>query len=202
MDQRYTYPASKVRQLKTSSPTLILLLITSQKFAESAAWEFVTVESPGFDLVTINNTYTFGPIPRSLAGLEALNTSNHRIRDLVHGQWCELGVPATHPVFTFVDVRDVALAHVRALTVPEAGGKRFYVVGGFFSNPRLVQIVRQHFPELENRLPGEATVTDDFPENHWRFDNRRSREVLGIEYRSLEESVVDTVRSILEFEGA
>lgn len=90
------------------------------------------------------------------------------------------------------------------MTVPEAGGKRFYVVGGFFSNPRLAGIVRRRFPELEGRLPSreEAEGKDDFPEDHWAFDSSRSREVLGLKYTGLEESVVDTVESILRFEGS
>ena len=31
-----------------------------------------------------------------------------------------------------MDVRDVALAHVRALEVPEAGGQRFITAGGAY----------------------------------------------------------------------
>ncbi|KAK4156111.1 putative NADPH-dependent methylglyoxal reductase [Chaetomidium leptoderma] len=183
MDPKHTYRASK-------------------KFAEKSAWSFLTTHTPSFTLATINNSYTFGPIPRSLASLGALNTSNHRIRDLVQGRMLRAGIPPTAPVFTYVDVRDVALAHVRALTVPDAGGKRFYVVGGFFSNPRLVGIVRRRFPALEDRLPPkEEEEKDDFPEDYWGFDNSRSREVLGVEYRGLEESVVATVESILRFEG-
>ena len=169
-----------------------------QKFAEKAAWDFVATAAPGFDLATINNTYTFGPLPRSLAGLEATNTSNQRIRDLVLGGMRD-GVPSTAPVFTFVDVRDVARAHVRALATPEAGGHRFYVVGGFFSNPRLAAIVRRRHPELADRLP-PADVSDDFPADHWRFDNTKSMRLLGITYTDLETSVEDTVRSILEHE--
>jgi nucleoside-diphosphate-sugar epimerase len=110
------------------------------------------------------------------------------------------GIEPTQPVFTFVDVRDVALAHVRAMTVPEAGGKRFYVVGGFFSNPRLAAIIRDRFPQLEDRLP-PADTPDDFPDDHFECDVSRSREVLGLDYTSLEKSVADTVESILRFEG-
>lgn len=103
-------------------------------------------------------------------------------------------------------MRDVALAHVRAMEVPEAGGKRFYVVGGYFSNKRIAGIVRGEFGGgvLGGLLPSEEVVrgtVDDFPEGHWGFDNSRSRGVLGVEYRGLEESVVDTVRSILGMDG-
>jgi nucleoside-diphosphate-sugar epimerase len=205
-DPKHTYRASKVttnfrspdRQPGTKSRHGVTDN-PAQKFAEQKAWTFQASWHSRFTLATINNTYTFGPVSRSLASLDSLNTSNHRIRDLVQGRMRE-GIHPTAPVFTFVDVRDVALAHVRALTVPEAGGKRFYVVGGYFSNPRLAGIIRRRFPELEaeGRLPPEGE--DDFPEDHWGFDNSRSREVLGLEYRGLEESVVDTVESILRFE--
>ncbi|KAL2128315.1 hypothetical protein VTI74DRAFT_9356 [Chaetomium olivicolor] len=171
----------------------------SKKFAEQAAWSFLRLEQPNFSLAVINNTYTFGPIPRSLGSLEMMNTSNHRIRDLVLGGMRD-GIHPTAPVFTFVDVRDVALAHVRAMTIPEAGGKRFYVVGGFFSNPKLAEIVRRNFPQLDGKLPPAQGLKDDFPSDHWQFNNRRSRVVLGIEYTELEKSVVDTVGSILQFE--
>ncbi|KAH6612815.1 hypothetical protein B0J18DRAFT_441124 [Chaetomium sp. MPI-SDFR-AT-0129] len=173
----------------------------SKKFAELAAWDFKAKESPLFDLATINNTYTFGPIPRSLASLNTLNTSNHRIRDLVQGGMRE-AVPATSPLFTFVDVRDVALAHVRAMAVPEAAGKRFYIVGGFFSNARIAEIVRSNFPDLAAKvLPPKEQVKDDFPEDHWTPDTTRSKTVLGLKYTSLEKTVVDTVASIIKFEG-
>lgn len=56
-----------------------------------------------------------------------MNTSNHRIRDMVLGNM-RAGLAPTAPVFTWVDVRDVALAHLRAIQRPEAGGNRFYLV--------------------------------------------------------------------------
>lgn len=111
------------------------------------------------------------------------------------------GLEPTAPVFTWVDVRDVALAHVRALMRSEAGGKRFYVVGGYFSNKRLADVIRDKHPELVGQLPSEEGAVDDFPADVYGFDNSRSREVLGIEYRGLEESVDDTVASILEWQS-
>ena len=105
-------------------------------------------------------------------------------------------IEPTAPVFTFVDVRDVALAHVRTLTTPEAGGKRFYTVGGYFSNKQLADIVRRSHPELENKLP-PADALDDFPADIYGFDNSRSIQMLGLHYTDLATSVADTVESIL-----
>lgn len=125
-----------------------------------------------------------------------MNASNHRIRDMVQGRMRDALQP-TAPVFTFVDVRDVALAHVRAMTVPEAVGERFYVVGAHFSNKRIADIIREAYPELAGRLPPKD-AEDDFPGDVYQFDNAKSREMLGLQYTSLEKSVTDTVQSILD----
>lgn len=40
-------------------------------------------------------------------------------------------------------------------------------------------------------------MINDFPDGHRRFDNRRSREVLGLEYMGSDKCVVDAVEFIL-----
>ncbi|KAI1436450.1 ketoreductase [Xylaria sp. CBS 124048] len=169
----------------------------SKVLAEKAAWSFIENEKPNFDLAVINCTYVFGPIQRNLTSLEAMNTSNHRIRDMILGKM-KTGLPPTAPVFTWVDVRDVALAHLRAMTVAAAGGHRFYVVGGHFTNKRIADAIRARAPPLADRLPKAADTVDDLPSDVYNFNNAKSRELLGISYRSLEESVGDTAMSILE----
>lgn len=184
---------------------------TKQVLAEKAAWAFVAEQKPAFDLATINNTYTFGPVQRQLPGLDAMNASNLRIRDLVLGRM-RARLEPTHPVFTWVDVRDVALAHVRAMTAPlgDGGGGgdgvhhhhhqgRFYVVAGHFSNKQLADAIRRSHPELMDRLPPED-AEDDLPGDVYGFNNARSREVLGLRYMDLQKSVADTVDSILEWQ--
>ncbi|KAK3899531.1 putative NADPH-dependent methylglyoxal reductase [Staphylotrichum tortipilum] len=177
--------------------------VASKKFSEQAAWAFVEDNATTFSLATINNSYTFGPLQRSLASLDDINTSNKRIYDLARGAMRD-GIEPTAPVFTFVDVRDVALAHVRAMSVPEAGGKRFYVVSGFFTNHRICGLLRRHFREVYDNLPplSDELGNDDFPIVHWGFDNSRSKDVLGIRYMNLEQSIVDTVKSILALKKA
>lgn len=79
------------------------------------------------------------------------------------------------------------------MIVPEAEGQRFFVVAGYFSNKRLADIVGVE--------EGEEEEVDDFPGEGkvFGFENGRSRRVLGMRYRDLEESVRDTVESILEW---
>ena len=105
--------------------------------------------------------------------------------------------------YLFVDVRDLALAHVLAAEKPEAGGKRFFVVGGHFCNKQIAEIIGEAFPELKKNLPeGEALKPGDFPEKGtYGFDNARSKSVLGLTYRPLRESIVDTVKSLQAVEA-
>lgn len=54
---------------------------------------------------------------------------------------------------SIVDVRDVALAHVRAMIEPAAAGQRFIVGGRVFSMKDLSLALAQAFPEHASRLP-------------------------------------------------
>lgn len=165
----------------------------SKKLAEKAAWDFVENEKPNFDVVTVNPPFVFGPVAHHLQSLDSLNTSNERIRDIVQGKMRD-GVGPTG-MYLWTDVRDLALAHVRAIEVPEAGGKRFLVLAGYFTNKDLVEAVRARHPEIEDRLPKD--VKSDLPEDVYGFDNSRVKKVLGVEFRSIEESIGDTATSLI-----
>jgi len=154
----------------------------------------VEQEKPNFDIATINPPLVFGPVVHYLNSLETINTSNQRLKSLIQGEMKEKLAPTG--VFLWVDVRDVALAHVRAIEVPEAGGERFFVTAGFFSNKKITDIIRETHPELESKLP-PADSPDDFPANIYEFDNNKSQKVLGLEYRTLKQTVSDTVDSLL-----
>lgn len=162
-------------------------------FAEKAAWDFIEKEKPNFDIATINPPLVLGPIVHYLNSLDAINTSNARMRDIVQGRMKDKIAPTG--TYLWVDVRDVALAHVRAIEVPEAGGKRFFVVAGYFSNKEIVDIVRDSHPELASKLPSKD-LESDFPKTIFEIDNSRSKEVLGLKYKSLKETVSDTVSSL------
>ncbi|KAH7129027.1 NADPH-dependent methylglyoxal reductase-like protein GRE2 [Dactylonectria macrodidyma] len=165
----------------------------SKTFAEKAAWDFVVEEKPEFTISTILPPLVFGPAVQSLTSLDALNTSNQFIRSFTIGAAKESIPPTTNPVF--VDVRDVAFAHVMASEKVEAGGKRFFVVGGYCSNAEIIDIIRKKFPEYRDNLPPPSVSGGELPADVYGFDTRRSVEILGIKYRSLEDCVTDTVRS-------
>ncbi|KAJ6112041.1 NAD(P)-binding protein [Penicillium sp. IBT 18751x] len=169
----------------------------SKTFAERAAWDFVEREKPNFTLSVINPPLVLGPIVHSLTSLETLNTSNQRIRDLLSGA-AKARCPPTGN-YLFVDVRDLALTHVLAVEKSEAGGKRFFTVSSHFSNAEISKIIGDEFPEYKARLPtGDALTSGDYPaDGVYGFDNTRAREILGVEFRPLRESIVDAVKSLL-----
>ncbi|KAL4979843.1 hypothetical protein BDW66DRAFT_126192 [Aspergillus desertorum] len=167
----------------------------SKTLAEKAAWNFVEKEKPNFDLATINPPLVLGPVVHYLSSLDAINTSNARVSGLVRG-FNKDAIPPTG-TFLWVDVRDVALAHVRTIEVSEAGGQRFFITAGHYSNKDIVDIIRDAYPELEDRLPPKDAPSD-MPKDVYSYDNSKSIQVLGLKYRGLKESVVDTVKTLLE----
>lgn len=99
----------------------------------------------------------------------------------------------------WVDVRDLALSHVLALERPAAAGMRFFVTAGQFSDKEIADIIASEFPEYRDQLPtGEGLERGALPPKGQRveYDNSRSKEVLGLEYGSLEKAVIDAVKSL------
>ena len=167
----------------------------SKTFAEKAAWEFLEKEKPNFTISTLCPPLVFGPIMPYLQSLDSLNTSNQRIAALMAGKAKEK-LPPTG-VFIWTDVRDLALAHVKAVELPEAANKRFFVTAGHFNNEELADIMRENFPELKNELPAKGIKGGGYPEEGvFQYDNSRVKEILGIEFRSLKETIVDAVKSL------
>lgn len=169
----------------------------SKVLAEHAAWDFVRDEKPNFDLVTVAPPAVFGPVVHHLASLDNINTSNERFVNLLRGKWKE-EIPEVTPVPIWVDVRDVAKAHIRAFEEPLAGGKRLFTVTGFFNHRDAVEIVRSKFPEFSDKLPGTDVEGGASPPDDqvFKINNEKTREILGFEWIPFEKSIADLVISI------
>lgn len=169
----------------------------SKTFAEKAAWDFVEKEKPNFDVATICPPLVFGPIVHYLNSLDALNTSNERIRDFIQGKLRDSSDEPMGGAFAWVDVRDVALAHVNAVEQQDAGGKRFFTTAGTFDNRQIVDAIRSNFPEYKDKVPPETWKGGALPvEGVYGVDNARTTQLIGGKWRSIQESTVDTVKSL------
>ncbi|KAF7536464.1 hypothetical protein G7Z17_g13040 [Cylindrodendrum hubeiense] len=171
----------------------------SKKLAELAAWDFVIAAKPSFDLVTICPPLVLGPVVHHLATLDSINTSNERVVSLLRGDW-KSGIPSSAPVPMWIDVRDAARAHIRALEEPSAGGRRLLTTPGNFSNREIADIVRAKFPEFADRIPGPEVPGGEFPpeDQIFKIDNSATKKLLGFEWITLEKSITDLVTSLKE----
>ncbi|KAL8729058.1 MAG: hypothetical protein Q9166_004975 [cf. Caloplaca sp. 2 TL-2023] len=164
----------------------------SKTFAEKAAWDLAEKEKPSFTISTINPPMVFGPIHPKLQTLDTLNTSNQRIRDMMLGKTQDEIPPGN--INLWVDVRDLALAHIRAAERPEAAGKRFFVTAGYYSNRELADDVREQLPDVASKI---ATRGGEFPEGgYFGYDNSRTKDILGIKFRTLKDMVKDTIPTL------
>lgn len=168
----------------------------SKALAERAAWDFIQdrKDQISFSISTICPPKIFGPAFSSPTRAESssLSISLKEIYDLVSG--AEKTVPQTQ-FWAWVDVRDVARAHVKALEVAGAANQRFLVTGGRYSYQEIVDVLRKsdRIPpnvkteKLPLGTPGEGYAGDFV----YSVSSENSKTLLGLKYRSLEESVVD-----------
>ncbi|TDL27089.1 NAD(P)-binding protein [Rickenella mellea] len=104
-----------------------------------------------------------------------------------------------HPVT--VDIRDVAKAHILALSAPSTnnvGRKRILISGPNFSYKQAVEHLAKVRPELRGRL-GDPSDVEEAPVP--TIDQTRAIEVLGLtKYTGWETTVEDTADSLLAME--
>lgn len=126
-----------------------------------------------------------------------LTRSSHQLVSTIHHYSLRVLLTISG-TYLFTDVRDLANAHVKAAEVEAAGNKRFFITAGYFSNAEIAEIARKD-SELKS-VPKEGTKGGDYPEGGldalYKYDNSRSKEVLGITYRPLSESIRDTINSL------
>jgi len=167
----------------------------SKTFAERAAYEFVEKNAPNFTVSSILPPMIYGPAQHTIDSLDKLNTSSADIYRLINGS--EKSVPETS-FFAFVDVRDVAEAHVLAYETPAAANQRYFTVSGGYTYQMICDIIRRNFPQKRESTP-EGTPGERYPDVY-RVDNSKAKSQLGLAFRDLETSIVDMVKEFVEIE--
>lgn len=166
----------------------------SKKFAELEAWNFMSREKPSFDLVALCPPMVFGPVVHPVADASQLNESNATLWSVAQGAD---PLPAAR-VSAWIDVRDLAEAHVEALLRSEAGGKRYIPASGEpFTYELAADIIKEEFPWARN------VVTKNYesgkaPATSYHLDGPTVTRELGVTYRRFRETVVDLVRQVKE----
>ncbi len=186
------------------------------------AWEFAR-ENPTLDLATskqcrlydecvtfiippffkVNPPFIYGPVnPQFPPAMPDNLGVNRMVYSLISGE-SGRPLPIQLPPF-YCDVRDVARAHVKALTLdpletPEK--KRFIVSGGHFTWKEAVEYLEKNRPDLKSRLPPVTGSSSGLPGKLSSIDLTRARDVLKIEeYIPWESTIDDTISSLLTAE--
>ncbi|KAF2293459.1 hypothetical protein GH714_001957 [Hevea brasiliensis] len=153
----------------------------SKIFADEAAWRFA--KENGIDLVTIHPGFVIGPLLQP-----TLSPSVEVFAHYINGA-------KTFPNDNckFIDVRDVANAHIGAFELASASG-RYCLVGTVVHYSEFLKIVHKHYPTLH--IPEKCQ--DDKPFVPKYEVSKEKAKVLGIDFIPLDVSVVDTIESLKE----
>lgn len=163
----------------------------SKKYAERAVWQFIKDNDVNFTLNVVNPTFVFGPQVSDSAVKENMNFSVEIVNSFLK-LTPDSEIPGSKG--RFIDVRDVARAHVLAFEDDSIQNQRLLLQNGTWDGKILLNILNSQFPQLKGKLPvGEPSVISPQPQ----VDNSKTKRILGFEFISLEQSVVDTVEQIL-----
>jgi nucleoside-diphosphate-sugar epimerase len=178
--------------------------VRSKTIAERAAWDHVRARGAESQLVTVNPGAIIGPV-----------LSDDRSYSLQVIERLLNGMPAIPRLgFVFVDVRDVADLHIRAMTAPDAGGERFLSVDRFLWMKDVGRILRERIgpaaakvptrvaPDLLIRAmgifdPSVRAIVGDLGQST-TYTAEKAKTTLGWEPRPIEDSIADTAHSLLE----
>ncbi|KAI1098757.1 NAD dependent epimerase/dehydratase [Jackrogersella minutella] len=173
----------------------------SKKFAEKAAWDFVKENKVNFELATICPPAVYGPIldPSQFTKPEELGESC----TIVNGSFLRPGLTSSDPVpatfiYVWVDVRDVARAHLLTMTDPEAANKRWFTVAGDLSMQEIANYLREALPEKRDVIPIGEPEKIQKPEGWYHTSAPEVETVLGLKYRSAEESIKELAPQLVE----
>ncbi|KAI0367231.1 D-lactaldehyde dehydrogenase [Pilatotrama ljubarskyi] len=167
----------------------------SKVLAERAAWEFYEREKSKlggelrWDLVVLAPPYVFGPVIHEAPSLDQFGgTARDWYDHVIKGDLS--GDALVKNGFEYVDVRDFAHAELLALITPQAGGERFIIRGGSFVWQDFVNAARRYSEKIP---PGDPSYDPSKAVYPTKYNTKKARRILGIEFRSLEETTKDSL---------
>lgn len=179
--------------------------VKSKTIAERAARDWVAAAGGGMEFVSVNPAAVLGPVWSN-----DFSPSIEVVRQLLSG-----ALPGCPDLgFGIVDVRDVADLHVRALTTPGLAGERFIASGPFLKIADVAQVLKANLGPQARKVPTRRLpdwlvrtvalfnpvirqVTGELG-NVRGASSAHAQERLGWTMRSVEVSILDCARSLIE----
>ena len=177
----------------------------SKTLAECAAWDFMRAHGGAMELCTLLPVAVMGPVMG-----KAISGSNHLIKMMLDG-----AMPGFPRLFIpIVDVRDVATAHILAMTTPDAAGERFLLSNGpAIAMKEIGATIKAELGEAAGRIPTRSipngvvriaalfsarfrTIVPDLGYAK-KTSNAKARRVLGWTPRDPHEAIIAAARSMV-----
>jgi nucleoside-diphosphate-sugar epimerase len=176
----------------------------SKTLAERAAWDLIAESGGATTLATVNPTLVIAPV----LGKD-FSESIQVVQRLLSGKIP--GIPRLG--FNFVDARDVADLHVRAMTAPEAAGQRFIAAGKFAWMADIAKLLRERLGKADAKIPTRkvpdfvlrlaslfdkdlGAVTPSLGKRH-DFTSAKAQSLLGWRPRPMEDTILDCAKSLI-----
>jgi nucleoside-diphosphate-sugar epimerase len=159
----------------------------SKTVAERAGWDYVEATENPPELVSVNPTFILGPTL----------TADARASIAIVKAMLDGAMPAVRKQrFGLVDVRDVADAHILAMTTPAAAGERFLVLadGPTISFLHIADVLRDNLGELAARAPTEEAPGDEPP--NLVIHNEKAKRILGFAPRPTTTTIIETAENL------
>merc|ERR1712217_132409 len=162
----------------------------SKLVAEKAAWDFAADEDCPFDVACINPPMVIGHNYNKPSSVEDLNTSSGVLLKILTGK------QATQPNSVgWVDVADVAKAHIAAYEHPEAGGRRFLLAADEI--PLWTEIAT-YLKEMYPAFPVNTGAPADGVGKRMGMDTSAIKSLSGFQFRPLRDSLKTQCDSFIE----
>ncbi|KAF9651439.1 D-lactaldehyde dehydrogenase, partial [Thelephora ganbajun] len=169
--------------------------MASKTLAERAAWElyYKHKASLPWDLAAINPSYIFGPNLHEVDKPENLNASSQRLFNMFFKPI--FSEKELHRATGWVDVRDVAEAHVAALEKEEAADERIIVSAPSVPNQEFIEAAKRAATSLG--IEGVQAGIRDYDlakvKDFVTFNEKKRNRILGIKITSVDDSIRDTI---------
>lgn len=187
---------------------VLLYYQKSKTLAERAAWDFIQSadNKSKMEMVAINPSNVFGPVLD-----KHYHTATEWYRTIMHAD--VPGVSRTQ--LDFVDVRDLVDILIKAMTIPEAAGKRFICNTTSIPLIEFADILRQNFSMRGYRIPDRILpdlmiqvlalfipkVKNVAGRLQWTYSLsiEQIQSVFGWQPRPYKQTIVDMAESLIEY---
>lgn len=160
----------------------------SKTRAEKAAWEFC--QKNNIEMVSVNPFFIIGEVLNTQLDKNSINTSSQLVLNYLSGDVKEI----PQAMMGFVDVKDVAKAHILAAETKCAAGQRYLCVSEVVEMKDFAKMLKEMYPNY----PVPEKLNEKTKLIPFKMDNSKIIKELGMKFRPLSEFLKETVECLIK----